>query len=638
MARYKNFGEYLEINYFSVICERLKKACIERRLLDDNVINETIDITKLLIFKIEFIEQQIDYVKFKFYLNPEITYSTNDSTSYYTDSYRFYGAMEGSFKTGFEMIDVNKDNSKGKFTEQYTQNIVPIMKKEDYDNYATKFLEYFYPEALKTPMKINLKDMLANKGMKFYQASLEDNILGKIYFDKDRAVVLDSIRGYGYPRAKLIDVEPGTIIINYNATMIRCNGSMRNTIVHEAVHWFFHSNYFELKLLLDDKLKCAVCYSGTINSNDVEVEWLERQARALAPRILMPKDTTLIKTKELIEEADQKLLDREFKKNSDKWEFVVDRVSKFFGVSKLSAKIRLYELGFRNVDGVFNYTANGYIKNFSFKDNFLDEKHTFVLTNEAYLNLVQTNEIVKNAIAEGKLIYSNSLLVVNNPLYFDYIKDEITSYGLEHVDECCIVFKILNDRNKDTTNGFSFVLYSSSNGGVTYAQIDEVVIIELIKKAKTDEQHYRNHRGSIPSSFAGTLKYLMEHCDYTQEALSFDSDVSVRTISSYVSEDNHAYKIETILKLAFAMRLSTPYIRDLLDKAGISLKNEKPIFSAIIENSKRKGLIEKYVEIEMTGENNLLGLSSEFLKGIEEYIKDYREQLEKNQKIMQNFC
>lgn len=53
------------------------------------------------------------------------------------------------------------------------------------DSYATKFLKEFCPEALEKPMKFDVAEMLANKGVKVYYAPLSEQVFGKTYFAKD---------------------------------------------------------------------------------------------------------------------------------------------------------------------------------------------------------------------------------------------------------------------------------------------------------------------------------------------------------------------------------------------------------------------------------------------------------------------
>ena len=100
---------------------------------------------------------------------------------------------------------------------------------------------------------------------------------------------------------------------------------------------------------------------------------MERQARALAPRILMPKKQFLIKFNEISEELDKATNLSLIKK----WHKIIVKLSKFFGVSYQSVKYRLRDLNKHRADGVFNFIDGKYIKEFTFKENYLKEYQTF---------------------------------------------------------------------------------------------------------------------------------------------------------------------------------------------------------------------------------------------------------------------
>ena len=165
--------------------------------------------------------------------------------------------MAGSFEKEGDFVDDKIEQiDKYKIEEKYTASLVPIIKKEDYDFYATK-LKHFCPSAIEKPTKLELSKIFSNKGMRFYNAPLGDNILGKTYFANDKATVYTDIDS---GEIGIINVTLGTILINFDRLSNRGEGTIRNTIVHETEHWFIHSNYFKLQFLLNEKLTCAVYY------------------------------------------------------------------------------------------------------------------------------------------------------------------------------------------------------------------------------------------------------------------------------------------------------------------------------------------------------------------------------------------
>ncbi len=123
--------------------------------------------------------------------------------------------------------------------------------------------------------------------------------------------------------------------------------------MHECVHWDRHSDFFELQKLLNDEVSHISCevvekYDNKTKDIDKALKWMEWQANALTPHILMPAETTKQKFKELLAEA-RKMFPNE--RNAAITEYAVELLSNFFDVSTISAKIRLAELGFEFVQG-----------------------------------------------------------------------------------------------------------------------------------------------------------------------------------------------------------------------------------------------------------------------------------------------
>lgn len=139
-----------------------------------------------------------------------------------------------------------------------------------------------------------------------------------------------------------------------------------------------------------------------------------KQARALTPRILMPKKTFLQKYREVKEEVENC---EEYNDKIKVISEIIIRLAKFFGVSKESVKYRLIDLGVRTASGVFNYIDGDYLKPFTFKYNFLKAHQTFILSYQSYSRLMENNPSIRQAVLEQKLIYVNGMLVANNPKY-----------------------------------------------------------------------------------------------------------------------------------------------------------------------------------------------------------------------------
>ena len=118
---------------------------------------------------------------------------------------------------------------------------------------------------------------------------------------------------------------------------------------------FFHRYYFQLRLFLNNELTSFPSYkNNSYIKNDLDIFWMEWQARNLAPRILMPKKMVIKKFNEIIDEVEIGIKEGTIKKTTQPkiYELIIKRFANFFGVSILSARIRLKELGLNFVEGI----------------------------------------------------------------------------------------------------------------------------------------------------------------------------------------------------------------------------------------------------------------------------------------------
>ena len=151
-------------------------------------------IRSIKVINVNYKKNKRDKVEFDVILTASyiVSDSVLDPNSGYPPFYEkkesFRCGMTGSFKKGFtEKDDIEKVEEESE--ERLTKSLVPVISLEEMDDYATKFLKEFCPEALEKPMKLPVGKMLAEKGIVVKYAPLPDNIFGKTYFAKDKAIV-----------------------------------------------------------------------------------------------------------------------------------------------------------------------------------------------------------------------------------------------------------------------------------------------------------------------------------------------------------------------------------------------------------------------------------------------------------------
>ncbi len=225
-----------------------------------------------------------------------------------------------------------------------TENLVPILNKEEFEDVATDFLIKYYPQALTTPMSIPIEeiacDTLKLQIMREY-LSEDLSVLGQVFFSSGRTEIYKKDDDeYVY-----VQVQKGTMFIDPDVAIERNVGSERNTIAHECVHWYIHRSYHSVQIMAGSEQAVAFrCptepQSELYRSKWTDVDWMEWHANGIAPKILMPKETFVqyIASNPLFSRMKNAIT---VSLNHD---LLVEDLARFFQVSKQSAAIRLSEL------------------------------------------------------------------------------------------------------------------------------------------------------------------------------------------------------------------------------------------------------------------------------------------------------
>lgn len=213
----------------------------------------------------------------------------------------------------------------------YANRFIPYIPTTDYDKIAYDFLEQFYPEALRDPMRVPIEDIASKSiGLDIHYVCLseETDIFGMTIFT-------DGVIEIYNPEEMLYEpkmFKAKTILIDPEAVRKTNLGCRNNTIAHECVHWYKHKYYYKAQnFYLPKYAKYCKCSLNQLPHFTEEESIMESQATGIAPRILMPKNT-------FIEIAEHMGI-----KNCQDNKDIISDLSNFFCVSKQSAKIRLEE-------------------------------------------------------------------------------------------------------------------------------------------------------------------------------------------------------------------------------------------------------------------------------------------------------
>ncbi len=223
----------------------------------------------------------------------------------------------------------------------------PRICRDEFDKEALGFLEKYYPESLERPMAVPILHVARHRmGLRVVEKRLTEDfsVLGQMCFTSGLTEIFDKEDG----SYKMVKTRYGTMIIDPDTIVNRNEGCKNNTVAHEAFHWHKHRDYHISISVVDPKKAVRICsaieaYDESNKANWSDEDWMEWQARGIAPRILMPPEQFDAMANRYVEEHSNEA------GNRGSWYLhraVVNSLVDFFRVSKQSAEIRLAERGY----------------------------------------------------------------------------------------------------------------------------------------------------------------------------------------------------------------------------------------------------------------------------------------------------
>ena len=511
------------------------------------------------------------------------------------------------------------DQCRGTHQNRLSEYLIPIICKDQLDNVAEGFLKKYYPEALTEPTAVHVRDVARRMGLVVKEAHITKNctVFGQIFFADGETQCFDSDAG----AYRILPVKSGTILIDPGVFFMRTVGSLNNTIIHECVHWDKHKRFFDLEKLYNKAARAISCQVQEGNKPEGErtpLDWMEWQANALAPRILMPAKQTGQKIEELIMQNERAL---EGDNTAELMKAVILQLSEFFGVSKLAAKIRMIDLGYTEAMGAYTYVDDRYIENYSFLPEALKNGQTFSIGIRDAIYEYASNEEFKTLLNSGKYVYVDAHFCINDPKYIRSGESgyaELTDYAKRHIDECCIVFDIKvrrNDRYGVKSYKECILFRDAASDKILEAKYSRSAQ-NLTTDARAEELE-RIHSdalltsvilATLPAVFSETLAAHMKRLHFTLEYLEEKSLVNAKTIQRMRNDEGYQPKLSTVVAVCIGMQLSPILSADMIKKAGICFRaTEEHVIYQMLLNSHYQNSIYECNEILRSINCNPLG-------------------------------
>ena len=523
-------------------------------------------------------------IDFDIIIDADITLKGYGRRDWETDSTSqwFLISCSGDLSIGLSDFKINSIQSYDikKHTEKTLSDaLVPYTRSDEFDDVAEEFLSKFYPEALKTPMKLNTDLLSQRMGLTIIEQQItkDFSIFGQLFFADTESEIYN-------PETDELETRnfySGTIIVDPKVFQHRNIGSANNTVVHECVHWHLHKKAYELERLYNSsatQIKCTVVGGLKGGNNATANEWMEWQASALAPRILMPLNPFKMKVTELIHKH-KNLLNTTI--IVDVMEPVINELAEFFGVSRTAAKIRLIDAGYEEAMGAFTYIDGRYVKPHAFKKGSLKRTQTFCISFKDALCETMINPDLCDKFSKGDYVYIDSHICINDPMYVSHTKgkkSKMTEYGRLHMDECCLIFDLNLKYSYKCDAKFHNVciLHRDLNSGYHFEAVfskdsNDSIIEKSITVRETNKELIKI-LSTLNNIFSDTLKKLMEWAEITVEELAEKIGVDQKTIQRLRNGKNKNPNLKTVVAICIAMQLHPDLSFHLISTAGLNFK------------------------------------------------------------------
>lgn len=321
------------------------------------------------------------------------------------------------------------------------------------DDYATKFLNKYCAQALTTPMPLPIDDMLRDANLTVETASLSRDL--DIF---GCCMLLDGyVQVYNAEKDEYIPkyYPAGTLLFDPDSEWMYGEGSKRNTLIHEMIHWEKDQAYFKIlerkSRTTAEKLYPIMCRQSRRNyeppsgkrTKQNEVEWLEWQAHRLAPRVLMPKAMFIRKAEAYLREPLESCDD------------LVDRLADFFQVSRTSVKIRLIEVEIETkLTELPDYT--------DVFGEFKRKEHVALTLEEAF-DLLSQNVILEEWLETNHMVFADGYFTIADKKYVSFKNGEphLTRRAKANLAACtinvCEQFLVSYEIAKKDYLGYAFL-------------------------------------------------------------------------------------------------------------------------------------------------------------------------------------
>lgn len=449
--------------------------------------------------------------------------------------------------------------------------LVPELGEDALDALAERLLAAYYPEALEKPRRVDAHEMAERMGLaiKCHRIAAKQDIYGEIFFaEAEPQLFYDNRKAYSKNF-----VKSKTMVVDPTATYMGEVGTYDGTIVHECLHWALHGQAMALRRAQQpDSQEPAICCrvdGGAGRAGDDRLLEMEWQANTLARCIQMPRALFRRKAEEAWARHDMKVITPN---RVEEMPGVIDDLAEFFGVSREAAKLRMLEVGFESVAGVYVYIDGRYLRPHSWRAGALGRDETFSIPAEDAARLMVEDADFARA-AQGYL-YVEGHFVLDDPRYVTRGEDGalmLSDASRYHMDQCCLRFKMVLGGAQARYG--EFCLLSQSAGiplDPAYLSCSPEQQAEQLAEIRAERDRIL---GKIKASPKKAWKILIEWRETNQSELESVTGLSRETINKLATGKTPGNK-QTVLLMCFALQLPPEISKFMLGYSKNALAEE----------------------------------------------------------------
>lgn len=448
---------------------------------------------------------------------------------------------------------------------------------QDFEKEAEDFLrKYECADAIDVPRPIPIRD-IATRLMSLdivdtEYLSFDGSVQGAIAFTAGIIDVYDwsTEQNIGY------EVSHPTIFVDADILNL---GRANNTLAHECFHWWRHRNYFNYKRTHENGAEFAFRCNNRISrfgsllggqwSDEDKMEW---QAKTIAPKILMPRNAFKAK----VDATYKQLLEANKKANKHSvTASVLEVVSDFYEVSKQSAAIRMYELGYQEAEeycGVDN-TNNRSIHN-SNRMGSTAKYHLRHISPVQAFKLYCENDLLKATLDTGAFHFTEGYFVFNDDKYLEFTESgasKLTLYAKNHLTECALDFSVRLVSDSLMHCQTSIMYRSDSVFREESSFESNTQNTELFNKAKDFEKKLQRVQAKVLTP-AAWMKQRMEEEHWHE--YTFEEKTKLDKMNySRVQGGTHKFSLRPLVAMGVGLSLDLSEMEEVLHLGGMAFQD-----------------------------------------------------------------